>query len=131
MRILQLITLLFISMISITAFGQMIPSEPSIGPMLTELFTNWSGLGSVGIAMIIIVIVVQVLKWSVLDRLLDKQSKYVKIGKKILVYVLGMVYSVLFLVKSGTPAFQAIIGLLTGGGAIVLYNIAKPLWEKE
>lgn len=127
MKLLGLFLLLFTS----NLFAQTIPENPDVAKILVELFTNWSGLGSLGAAMSIIVLVVQVLKWTVLDKWFEKTHPAVKIIKQAIVYLLGMVYSVLFAVEGGTQALQATIGLLTGGGAIALYNILKPLWEKK
>lgn len=126
----MLLCAMFLFIISQVGFAQVLPDNPDVGKILTELFTDPKGLGSLGIAMSVIVLLVQVLKWSVIDRFF-KEGSVARTIKLAAVFLLGQGYTVIFLVKAGTPALTAVIGILTGGGAIALYNLIKPLWEKK
>lgn len=114
---------------SLSLFAQEIPANPDIAKILMELFTDWKGLGGLGIGMSVIVLIAQLLNMTVVDKLFE--GKVARIIKQALVLLLGQIYTVLFLVKSGTGGLNAVIGLVASGGAMALYTVIKPLWEKE
>jgi len=127
--------LYFILLFKAFAYAQVMPENPDEAKLIMDLVTNYKSMGSVALAMTSITLLVQFLKWAVLKDFYEALGKKigdgkVKVIKQLSVYVLGLAYSVLFLIKNGTPWAHAFMGVLVGGGAINIYNLVKPLWKK-
>ena len=121
--------LVFVIMLA-SALAQQIPTDVNAGELLVKLFTSGSELTKLGIGMILIVLFVKLFNWAVVDRFIEKKSAVWKTLKQVLVYFLGVLYAVLFLVEEGEGWLKALTGYFVGGGAIQLYNVIKPLLKK-
>ena len=95
---------------------------PEINPLekLGELITNWSAMSDLSKGVLFVAIVVQVLKQAV-----DFQYK------RLAVVVLSLLYGVGQLVLGGESALAATVSvLISGGGAMLLYEALKPILKK-
>lgn len=107
--------------LSLAAFGQT-PGGidvPTVDPLfaLIELIKNWKAAGPVAVGMTLVTILVQLLK-------LVPEFKY----NRIAVTVLSVVYASLFHLAAGLSIVNALVmALITGGGAIAIYEAFKGL----
>lgn len=129
-KFLMLLSVVVVVAFSASAFAQQIPTDPDVAKLVSQLFTDWSSLGWLARGMIIVILLTQFLNWSLIDKLFMK-TEVLKTVKKLIVYVLSLGYTVLFSVDQGTPAFQAVLMVLTAGGAMHIYDLLKPLFKKD
>lgn len=102
---------------------------PEVDPAkaIVELVTNWKTMSPVAIGSMIILILVQILKSS----LFGQFFKHLE-WKRLLITILGVIYGILYLVSTGTSWLSAaVIGLISAGGAVAIYEAVKPLLEKK
>jgi len=105
----------------VSAVAQVGPSVPEVNVLeqLGQLVIGWSALGAIAKASAFVLITVQVMKQA--------SFKY----KRIAVIVMSIVYGVLQLVIGGeSPVAASMAVLVSGGGAVALYNALKPLLKK-
>lgn len=89
---------------------------------LVDLITNWKALTPLGIGSAVIVIVVQLLKQFF------PSSNVVRL----VVVVLGVAYGVLTSLLNGMGIIEALVlGIITSGGAVAIYEAVKPLLPKK
>jgi hypothetical protein len=94
-------------------------SVPEINPLtaLGELVLNYNGLSSMAKGILFVNILVQVVKQTS-----DFQHK------RLLVVLFSVVYGVLEYMSAGGNFVSAFVAvLISGGGAMALYEVAKPL----
>lgn len=101
----------------------------SVFESISDLVKNFKGLTSIGVFSAILVIIIQFLKTDVAGNFLKKLTPTMK---RIIITVLGQVSGILIAVVGGMGWVDAIIaGLLTSGGAIAIFEVFKPLFEKK
>lgn len=94
-------------------------SVPEINPLLAlgELILNYNGLSSMAKGILFVNILVQVVKQAS-----DFEHK------RLLVVLFSVVYGVLEYMSAGGSFVSAFVAILvSGGGAMALYEVAKPL----
>jgi len=108
--------------LSAVAFSQGSPGGVEVPPVdalyaLIELLKNWKASAPVAIGMTLVTVAVQILK-------LFPSFKYSRIA----VVVLSVSYAGFFHVAGGLSVFNAaIMALVTGGGAVAIYEAFKGL----
>lgn len=86
---------------------------------LIGLISQWSTLSPIALGISVIVVLVQAAK-----AFLGESFKF----KRIIITGLGVAYGVGVSLQNGMPIFDALIlGLLTSGGAVAIYEALKPL----
>lgn len=109
-----------------------IPDQPTLSNIfdaIVELVVNWKVLGSFGIASAILSILIMCLKADFTDFLFKWSTKghYVKI---LIIVILGQGAGIIAAISTGMKWQTAVFsGLITSGGAMVIYNAAKPLFK--
>ena len=99
--------------------------------MVIDLVTNWKILSGWVITSSILVILIGILKSNLTDALFLWHTKG-PIIRRAVVVVLGQVLGIILAISTGVTWYSAIIiGLFTSGGAVIIYNVLKPLWKKK
>lgn len=124
----KLLSVLFLSFLSFCAFAQAVP-DAEVSKELLNLLLNFKTLGPLGIGASVIVILTQLLKGDFFGNIFKGLNSNVK---RLIITVLGQVYGLIFMVQSGSSwGNAAIIGLLSSGGAVAIWEAIKPLVEKK
>lgn len=111
-------TILTMMILSTVAFATEIAQVPEVEifSKLAELILNWGAMGSLAKGMIIVTIAVQAIKQI-------SDFKY----KNLLVSILSVAYGIFQVMVNDVSFGSAFVTVLvSGGGAIVIYNAAKP-----
>lgn len=105
------------------------PGLEEIGNAIIEIVKNWESLGTLGIMIAIINVLIMLLKSKYCKGWFDEQSQLVK---RALIVILGQVVAILAMVLSGSSWIPAILaGLVSSGGAIAIYEVVKPFFKKQ
>ena len=128
---------LVLFMISFVAFSQevaaTIPAQLPVNDLINafmNLVTNWKVLGVWGLCAAIINIVVMILKADFTDKWFLWSTKG-HLVKMLILVVLGQIEGIVISIQTGMIWWQAAIsGLFISGGAIIIYNTAKPIFTK-
>lgn len=111
-------TLILTALFSLAALATGIAPVPEVDlfAKLAELVLNWGSLGSLAKGMIIVAILTQGMK-QITD------FKY----KNLMVVIFSVAYGVLQMMVSDVSLSSAFVTVLvSGGGAVAIYNVAKP-----
>ena len=121
----KLLLVLFLSLFTLAAFGQVVPETINAGQLLLELVTDYKTMGPLGMGMTAVLLTVWLLKTKFLGSIFKALSSPVK---RVVVVVLGQVYGLLYMVQSGMGWGEAAIsGIFMAGGAMAIYEAIKPL----
>lgn len=94
---------------------------------ISDLIKNWKKMSPVAIGAAIILILVQLLKHNIFGQFFHNIE-----FKRSLITVLGVLYGVVYLVSVGTDWITAlVVGLLSSGGAVAIYEAIKPFLKKK
>jgi len=126
MRVLS--TVMF-SLVSFGAFAQNLPEEINAGKVLMNLVSNYKTMGALGLGMSMIMLIVWLLKSELFNHLFGALKPGIK---RFIILLLGQAYALLFMLANGMKLSEAVVvGLFTSGGAVSLYEAAKPLFKSE
>ena len=130
-KIYLMLTLALTFLYSAIALAQEVvqPGLDELGGSLIELAKNWKTLGTLGILIAILNLLIMLLKSKYCKGWFGKQSALIK---RTLIVILGQAVAILALVSGGASWVAAILaGLVTSGGAITVYEVLKPLFNKK
>jgi hypothetical protein len=103
----------------------------NIKPMadaVTGLIQNWKAYGPLGIASAILVLLILFLNSSLCGNWFGAQTALIK---RALILLFGQAIAVLGAIAAGTVWYVAVVsGLFVSGGAIALFEVLKPLFQK-
>lgn len=122
--------LLFLSLcfMSLVCFAQEVP-DVDIWTQLAALFQGGNEGGWMALASGVIILLVNILKKGILGFNFDSLGA---VWKRVILVVLGQVYAVIQMVAAGSTWGQAAInGFLVSGGAIAIWEVIKPLFDKK
>lgn len=117
-----LVATVFTFAVFFTSIALAQPTVPEINPLtaIGELIMNWGGMSDLAKGVLFVNIMVQVIKQAV-----DFQYK------RTLVVVFSVIYGIAQMVMGGESAMGATVAVLvSGGGAMALYEVLKPLLKK-
>lgn len=120
---------LFLSLLAllpIIAFAQAIPEGDPL-KSIADLILNWGTMKPLALGSSIIVVLVQLMKSELLGKFFDR-FEY----KRVLITILGQAYGVVLLVLNGSTWINAVVvGLITSGGAVAIWEALSPLLKKK
>ena len=120
---------LFITSWTLLFAEEAVPGIDQIGDALIALVKEWKVLGTLGIMIATLNILVMVLKSGFCKGWFGARSPLVK---RFLIVLFGQALGVLMMVASGVSWLAAIVsGLVTSGGAVLVYESLKPLFKKK
>lgn len=120
---------LLFTIFPVLAIAQDLPADINAGKIFLDLVKNWKDLGGLGIGSSFVLLSVWFLKTEMAGEFFKKLKPGIK---RLLILVLGQVYSLLFMLKSGVPLMEALmLGLVSSGGAVGIYEALKPLFKKD
>lgn len=104
-----------------------VPAEGDPTLTLVKLITDWKAMSPIATGAMVILLLVQLLKTSLLGQFFPSIE-----WKRFFITFLGIAYGVVYLVSTGTPwVTAAVVGLLSSGGAVAIYEALKPLLGKK
>lgn len=113
------------------AFAQVLQPVPEGDAFasLMALIANAKTMGGVAIGAAVVAIIAQLLKSPFVGGFFEKLDPKIK---RLVVFVLGQLYGVLFMISQGVGAVQALlVAVFSSGGAVALYELIKPFFEKK
>lgn len=103
------------------------PAEGDPTLTLIKLVTEWKAMSPVAIGAMVILLLIQLLKSSFFGGFFKSLE-----WKRFFITFLGIAYGVVYLISSGTPWLHAlVVGLLSSGGAVAIYQALKPILDKK
>ena len=114
--------------------GDMISDEPvplgDVAQAVVELVNNWQGLGAVGIAGSLIMILIMLFRTTIISGLFKSDSA--RFGKRVAVILLGGTAGMLGFVGMGIGwAAAAAAGYISSGVAIAIFELVKAFISKK
>lgn len=129
------IVLVFTFVFITNVFAQLVELPTKINetgdPMQSLIFAiqNFKGLGPVGLGMMIVMIIVQALKSEKFGALFKSIAPKYQAG---IITLLGLIYGAVYSLaytKQSVDVF--VIGFISSGGAVAVFNLIKLLTEKK
>lgn len=128
----MLFALMAFFLLAFMAFAQDLPAQiPDGDPMTTLIFLiqNFKVIGPVASGMLIVTFTVQALKSEKFSGIFKKLSGKAQVA---IITILGLIYGAAYtLAYKKQPLDFWIIGLISSGGAVSLFNLIKMLFEKK
>lgn len=115
------IVLVIVPMVLYAQLVDEAPSQPSdVLTSIVNIVQNWKGMTAIGVISAFVVLLVQVAKVTFLESLWEKWGTT---KKHAFIVCLGVISQILVQVVKGSNWTDALIGgLVTGGGAIAIYE---------
>jgi len=116
-------------LISTVALSQETVGLEQIGESILNLIRDFKTLGTLGVISAVITIIIQFFKSNLCGNWWGDKSSYVK---RFVIVLLGQVVAIIGMVMTGSSWLAAVIaGLISSGGAVVIYEALKPLLKKK
>ena len=117
------------SAIAQVALPDLSTSDWDAGKILTFVVTNWKTLGPVGIGACFVFLFVQIVKTPAFEGLFNGLHPALK---RLLLFVFGSLYAVLYAVFGGaTWGHAAMVALVSTGTAVAFWEVISPFFKKR
>ena len=96
---------------------------------IVKLVQDWQNLGTMGLLMALLNILIMLLKSRFANEWFKKQKPGLK---RVILLALGQIMGILVSLQGGMGILESIIsGLIVSGGAMAIFEAAKPLFKKK
>lgn len=94
-----------------------------------DLFKDYKGMGKLGLAIALLNLFIMFLKTNMMNGWFQKRKPATQ---RLLLVVFGQALGILLAMEGGLSPWSAVLGgLLTSGGAVAIYEVAKPFFKKQ